>query len=339
MTSSPTCNRRSPDAQVVARMTAASPLPQLPDIRAAAARIAPHVLRTPVLTGRGHLDELVGAQLFFKCENFQRVGAFKFRGAMNAVLSLTGAELKNGVATHSSGNHAAAIALAAQLMGISAIVVMPSGSSAVKVEAVRGYGAEVRFCANNQAARAAALEQVVRDSGATFIHPYDDWRVICGQGTAALELHEEIPGLNLLLVPVGGGGLLSGSAITTKALAPATRMVAAEPAGADDAFLSLQSGRIVPSIDPKTIADGLRTALGVRNFRVIQEHVDAIVTVSEAAIVEAMRLLWSRLKIVVEPSAAVPFAALLEHKVDVSGARVGIILSGGNVDLDALPWR
>ena len=313
-------------------------MPDIKDVRAAAQRVAPFIVRTPVLAGRGRLDDLVGAQLFFKCENFQRVGAFKFRGAMNAVLSLSDPELANGIATHSSGNHAAAVALAAKLKDARATVVMPEGSSAVKVEAVRGYGADVRFCKNSQQAREAALAQVVRDSGASFIHPYDDWRVICGQGTAALEFLAEVPQLDLLLTPVGGGGLLSGSAITTKAVSPHTRVIAVEPAGADDAFLSLQSGRIVPSIDPKTIADGLRTSLGVRNFEVIQEHVDGIVTVSETAIVEAMRLLWTRLKVIVEPSAAVPLAALLEHKLDVDGLRVGIILSGGNVDLDALPW-
>ena len=314
-------------------------IPELSDIRAAAARIAPYAIRTPVLTGRGRVDEVAGATLFFKCENFQRVGAFKFRGAMNAVLSLSDAELGNGVATHSSGNHAAALALAARLRNTHATVVMPEGSAPVKIEAVRSYGADVRFCANNQAAREAALAHVVRATGATFIHPYDNWRVICGQGTAALELFEDVANLDVVLAPVGGGGLLSGCAIATKALSPTTRMVGAEPTGADDAFLSLQSGRIVPSIDPQTIADGLRTALGVRNFAVMQRHVDAIVTVSETAIVAAMRLLWSRLKIVVEPSAAVPLAAILEHRLDVTGARVGIILSGGNVDLDALPWR
>ena len=320
-------------------MDDATNIPSLSDIRAAAERIKLHAIRTPILTGRGRLDEIVGAQLFFKCENMQRVGAFKFRGAMNAVLSLSSEELRKGVATHSSGNHAAAVALAAQIAGTHATVVMPEGSSAVKIEAVGSYGADVRFCANTQQAREAALAQVVRDTGAHFIHPYDDWRVICGQGTAALELLADTPHLDMLLTPVGGGGLLSGSAIVTKALSPTTRIIAAEPSGADDAFLSLQSGRIVPSIDPKTIADGLRTSLGVRNFAVIQECVDGIVTVSEAAIVAAMRLLWSRLKMVVEPSAAVPLAALLEHKLDVQGLRVGIILSGGNIDLDALPWR
>ena len=320
-------------------MDDATNIPSLSDIRAAAERIKLHAIRTPLLTGRGRLDEIVGAQLFFKCENMQRVGAFKFRGAMNAVLSLSSEELRKGVATHSSGNHAAAVALAAQIAGTHATVVMPEGSSAVKIEAVGSYGADVRFCANTQQAREAALAQVVRETGAHFIHPYDDWRVICGQGTAALELLADTPHLDMLLTPVGGGGLLSGSAIATKALSPTTRIIAAEPSGADDAFLSLQSGRIVPSIDPKTIADGLRTSLGVRNFAVIQECVDGIVTVSEAAIVAAMRLLWSRLKMVVEPSAAVPLAALLEHKLSVQGLRVGIILSGGNIDLDALPWR
>jgi threonine dehydratase len=313
-------------------------MPTLTDLRAAAARIAPHARRTPVLGGRGGLDELAGATLFFKCENFQRCGAFKFRGALNAVLSLPTEQLTAGVATHSSGNHAAALALAARLRGIPAHVVMPENSAAVKRQAVIAYGAQVRYCAPTLAAREAALAETVRETGAYFVPPYDDWRIIAGAGTAAVELLEEIPMLDMLLTPIGGGGLAAGSAIAAKALDPSIRVIAVEPAGADDASRSWRAGRLLPQLNPATIADGLRTSLGERNFQVLQRCVDAVVTVSEEGIVQAMRLLWQRLKIVVEPSAAVPYAALLEGSIAAAGKRIGIILSGGNVDLDALPW-
>ena len=324
-------------------------LQTLADIEAAAVRIRGHALRTPVLSGRGGLDSMIGATLFFKCENLQRVGAFKFRGAMNAVQQLAPAQLARGVATHSSGNHAAALALAARIRQIPAYVVMPEGSARPKIDAVRAYGAQVTFCANSQQAREAALEEVVTRTGASFVHPYDDWRVVCGAGTAALELFAEVGQLDMLLTPVGGGGLASGSALVSKLRAtpgsdgvpgvPPTRFIAVEPENADDAARSMATGVLQPQRAPNTIADGLRTALSMRTFSVLRAHADAIVTVSEASIIEAMRLLWSRLNIVVEPSAAVPFAALLERKVQVAGERVGIILSGGNVDLDALPWR
>jgi len=311
--------------------------PILADVQAAAARIKPYAHRTPVLTCAS-LNRLVGAELWCKCENFQKVGAFKFRGACNAVFSLSEPEAQHGVATHSSGNHAAAVALAAQVRGIKAHIVMPDSAPAVKKAAVAGYGGTIVYCAPTLAAREATLERVVHETGATFIHPYNDARVIAGQGTAALELLADVPDLDVIMAPVGGGGLLSGTAIVTTALAPATQVIAAEPEAADDAYRSLQAGRIVPALDPRTIADGLRTSLGELTFAIIQRHVQQIVTVSEAAISSAMRHVWERMKIVIEPSAAVPIAALLERKIDLTGKRIGVILSGGNVDLDTLPW-
>jgi threonine dehydratase len=311
--------------------------PTLADIERAAERIRPYAHRTPVLTCAS-LNERTGAELFFKCENFQKVGAFKFRGATNAVFSLSGEEVVSGVATHSSGNHAQALALAARLRGVPAHIVMPENSPRVKVEAVRGYAGRILFCRPTQAEREKALREVVRDTGATFIHPYDDPRVIAGQATAARELLADIGGLDLLLAPVGGGGLASGTALAARYLSPATRVVAAEPAGADDARRSLQAGRIIPSLDPRTVADGLRTSLGELTFPILRALLAEVVTVSEEAIIAAMRLVWERMKILIEPSAAVPVAALLEGALPVRGLRVGVILSGGNLDLDALPW-
>jgi len=311
--------------------------PDLADIREAVARIAPHAHRTPVLTSRT-LDGRFGASLFFKCENLQRVGAFKFRGAANAVFSLSDAEAARGVATHSSGNHAQALALAARLRGISAHIVMPENSPAVKVEAVRGYGGHVVFCEATQAAREEALAAVVADTGACFVHPYDDPRVVAGQATCALELLEQAGPLDAILVPIGGGGLASGTLLACGFTSPATTVYAVEPKGADDAFRSVRDGRIHPSTDPRTIADGLRTSLGELTFPIVKALVREIVTVEEESIVAAMRLVWERMKLVVEPSAAVPLAALLEGKVPVTDRRVGIVLSGGNVDLGSLPW-
>ena len=311
--------------------------PTLLDVQAAAARIKPYAHRTPVLTCTS-LDHLVGAQLFCKCENFQKVGAFKFRGACNAVFSLSDEEARPGVATHSSGNHAAAVALAARLRGIQAHIVMPDNAPAVKKAAVAGYGGTIVYCAPTLAARESTLERVVQETGATFIHPYNDARVIAGQGTAALELLTDVSDLDVIMAPVGGGGLLSGTAIVTAALSPSTQVIAAEPEAADDAYRSLQAGKILPALDPRTIADGLRTALGELTFAVIQQHVQQIVTVSEEAIIQAMRHVWERMKILIEPSAAVPIAVLLEKKIALTGKRVGVILSGGNTDLDRLPW-
>jgi threonine dehydratase len=312
--------------------------PTLTDICQAAERIRPYAHRTPVLTCAS-LDQQVGAQVFLKCENLQKVGAFKFRGACNAVFSLTDEEAARGVATHSSGNHAQALALAARLRGVPAYIVMPENAPAVKKAAVAGYGGQITFCEPTLAAREATTEQIVKETGATVIHPYNDVRVIAGQGTAALELLEKIPDLDVVIAPVGGGGLLSGTALAVKGLAPHVRVIAAEPEMADDACRSLQAGHILPSENPQTVADGLLTSLGELTFPIIQQHVEQIVTVSEAGIMTAMKFIWERAKILIEPSAAVPIALLWERKIDLGGLRVGVILSGGNVDLDRLPWQ
>jgi threonine dehydratase len=313
------------------------PLPTIDDIRQAAARIKPYAHRTPVLTCTS-LDHMANAQLFFKCENFQKVGAFKFRGACNTVFSLSNTEAERGVATHSSGNHGAALALAAQLRHIPAHIVMPHNAPQVKREAIAGYGAHIIECEATQADREATLKRVVDATGAVFVPPYNDARVIAGQGTTALELHADVPDLDIVLTPIGGGGLTSGIALAMAALSPRTRVVAVEPAGADDAYRSLASGVLQPSLNPQTIADGLRTSLGELTFAIVQQHVERIVTVSEDAIVRAMRHVWERMKIVIEPSSAVPVAAVLDKQIEVSGLRVGIVLSGGNVDLAGLPF-
>ncbi len=294
--------------------------------------------RTPVLTSQT-LDRLTGGELHFKCESFQRVGAFKYRGALNAVSSLSVAALERGVTTHSSGNHAQALALAAKTVGTRATIVMPRTAPRVKLAAVRGYGAEVVLCEPTLEARERETERVIAETGAELVHPYDDLAIIAGQATAAKELIEDAGELDLVLAPVGGGGLVSGTALAAHHFSPGTAVVAVEPAGADDARRSLAAGRILPSVAPRTIADGLLTSLGELTFAVIRALVRDIVTVDDDAIVGAMRLLWERMKIVVEPSAAVPLAALLAGEIDVAGKRVGIILSGGNVDLDRLPWQ
>lgn len=311
--------------------------PNLEDIRAAAARIARFVHRTPVLTCTT-LDRISGAKLYFKCENLQQVGAFKMRGAANAVAQLDRDAAARGVATHSSGNHGAALALAARVMGLRACVVMPANAPEIKKLAVAGYGAEITFCAPTMSARDTTLEQVVARTGATVIHPYNDDRIIAGQGTTALELLEDIDDLDVLVAPVGGGGLMSGCAIAATTLRPAIRIVGVEPAGADDAVRSRAAGTLTLVERPASIADGLLAPLGPKTFAVIQRLVHDIVTASDTEIVAAMRLIWERMKIVVEPSAAVPLAAILAGRIDVRGRRCGIILSGGNVDLDRLPW-
>ena len=312
--------------------------PTLADIRLAAERIQPYIHRTPVMTCAS-LDQLTGAQIFLKCENLQKVGAFKFRGACNAVFSLSENEASRGVATHSSGNHAQALALAARLRGIPAYIVMPKNAAQVKKEAVAGYGGQITYCEPTLESREASLKKIVAETGATFIHPYNDERVIAGQGTAALELLDDVSDLEVIMAPVGGGGLLSGTALAAHGLFPEMRVIAAEPEMADDACRSLKAGKIMPSLNPKTIADGLLTSLGTLTFPIIQEHVEQIITVSEEAIIEAMRFVWERAKMIIEPSAAVPVGALVEKKVDFSGLRIGIILSGGNVDLGRLPWQ
>lgn len=311
--------------------------PNLDAIREAAMRIHPYAHRTPVLTCAS-LDRMLNAELYFKCENFQKVGAFKFRGACNTVFCLSNEEASRGVATHSSGNHAAALSLAAQLRGIEALIVMPNNAPQVKKAAVAAYGGKITWCEPTLEAREATLSKVVAETGATFVHAYNDRRVVAGQGTAALELLEDAPALDVVTAPVGGGGLLSGTALAVSGLSPGTLVIGAEPEGADDAYRSLQQGRIIPSVNPKTIADGLLTSLGDTTFPIIRSHVDQIVTVSEEAIIAGMRHVWERMKIVIEPSAALPVGALLEKKVDLTGKRIGVILSGGNVDLDKLPW-
>ena len=311
--------------------------PTIKDVREAAKRIRPFVHRTPILTC-GTVNEMCDAEIFFKCENFQKVGAFKIRGATNAVFSLNREEATKGVATHSSGNHAAALALAARWRGTRAYVVMPENAPQVKKDAVAHYGAEIIFCKPTLEAREEALAKVVHRTGAAFVHPYNDHRVISGQGTAALELCEEITKLDIVMAPVGGGGLLSGTAIAVGALSPKTHVVAAEPEKADDAFRSLRAGKIIPANNPRTIADGLRTSLGDLTFPIIKRRVKDIVTVSEEGIAVAMRTIWERMKIIVEPSAAVPLGVLLARRPEFLGKRIGVILSGGNVDLAHLPW-
>jgi threonine dehydratase len=311
--------------------------PTLIEVRQAADRIKPYAHRTPVLTCSS-INRMLDVQIFFKCENFQKVGAFKFRGACNTIFSLSESEAAHGVATHSSGNHAAAVALAARMRGIKAFIVMPKTAPQVKKAAVAEYGGEIVFCEPTLESREKTLAKVLEEAGATVVHPYNDHRVIAGQGTAALELLEEAPELDIVMTPVGGGGLLSGTSITVSELSPATLIMAAEPEGADDAYRSLQENRIVPSINPKTIADGLLTSLGDLTFPIIKQHVHQIVTVSDKAIVAAMRMVWERMKIIIEPSAAVTVAALLEGKVHLAKRRVGVILTGGNLDLERLPW-
>ncbi len=312
--------------------------PTFEDILAAAERIRPYIHRTPVLTSAS-LNDKVGARVYLKCENLQKVGAFKFRGASNAVFSLSDEEAARGVATHSSGNHAQALALAARLRGIPAYIVMPSNAPTIKKAAVAGYGGRITFCEPTLEAREATLERVQKESGAVVVHPYNNERVIAGQGTAALELLEDIPDLEVILAPVGGGGLLSGTALAARGKQPGIRVIGAEPEMADDAYRSLQAGQILPSIKPRTIADGLLTSLGTLTFPIIREQVEQIVTVSEAGIIEAMRFVWERAKIIIEPSAAVAVGVLWEHKIDLTGKKVGVILSGGNLDLDLLPWQ
>ncbi len=326
------------EGHLVAAGADPSALPDIDAIRAAHARIGPHVLRTPVMTCAA-LDAEVGAQLYFKCENFQKVGAFKARGACNAVFSLSDEEAARGVYTHSSGNHGAALAYAAQRRGIPAYVVMPENAAKVKLANVARFGAIIRLCAPTQAAREQACAEVGRETGGTLVHPYDDVRVIAGQGTAALELLEAQPDLDIVVAPIGGGGLISGTAIAASAMHPGLAIFGAEPAGADDAARSFASGKVEPLPHPDTIADGLRATLSIRTLSAIRRHVSAVGLASEAGIVRAMRITWERMKIVIEPSSAVPLACLLEGTLSGKGRRIGIIVSGGNVDLDRLPWQ
>jgi threonine dehydratase len=306
-------------------------------IQEARERIAGKVGVTPVLTSTT-LDAQAGARLYFKCENFQKCGAFKARGATNAVFALSESQARRGVATHSSGNHAAALAHAARLRGVPAYIVMPENTVQTKRAAVHRYGGEITYCESTLAAREHAARQLIAATGAILVHPYDDLAVMAGQATVAVELLTQVPDLDLILAPVGGGGLLSGTAVAAKTLKPAIRVIGVEPAGADDAARSFRAGRILPSLTPETIADGLRGALGERPFAEIRRRVDDITTVSDEAIVSAMRQLWEVMKIIVEPSGAVPYAALLADRPELRGLRIGLILSGGNLDLERLPW-
>ncbi|MCY4548845.1 MAG: pyridoxal-phosphate dependent enzyme [Defluviicoccus sp.] len=312
-------------------------IPTYDDLLAAHERIAPHVHRTPVLTSNS-LDRLAGAELFFKCENFQRAGAFKARGASNAVFGLSDAEAGRGVATHSSGNHAQALAYAARRRGIPCHVVMPDDAVAAKKQAVAGYGGRIVECAPSYPAREAALAGVLGETGAAFVHPYDDPRVIAGQATCARELAEQTGGLDAAIAPIGGGGMVSGTCLALSALAPDMAVYAAEPEQADDAARSLAAGRIVVDEAPQTIADGLKAPLGELTWHFVSNGVADILTVSETEIVEAMKLMWSRLKTVVEPSSAVPLAAILKNRPIFAGRRIGVVVTGGNVDPDRLPW-
>ncbi|HEX6191751.1 MAG TPA: pyridoxal-phosphate dependent enzyme [Chitinophagaceae bacterium] len=294
-------------------------------------RIRPYIHRTPVLTS-SYLDELTGCKLFFKCENFQKIGAFKARGAMNAILTLTKDELQKGVATHSSGNHAQALARAAKVMGVPSYIVMPRTAPAIKKAGVQGYGGKIFECEPTLAARESTLAEVVAETGAIEIHPFDNYRIIEGQATAAKELFEEINDLDIIIPPVGGGGLLSGTALATSFFSPRTTVMAGEPEGADDAARSMQSGKIEPS-QANSIADGLLTHLGEKTFPIIRDHVKEVITVSDQEIKDALRLVWERMKIIVEPSGVVPLAAILKRSKDFKGKKIGIIFSGGNVDL------
>ncbi len=313
-------------------------LPTFNDVQQAHDRIRTFVHLTPVLSSSG-INEIVNASVVFKCENFQKVGAFKYRGATNAVFCLSDEEAARGVATHSSGNHAAALALAASKRGIPCNVVMPRTAPVPKIEAVRHYGAMITFCEPTLESRESTLQAIIDRSGAVMIHPYDNFNVICGQGTAAKELLEEIPDLDMVLAPVGGGGLLSGTALSAKSIKEQIRVIGCEPANADDAYRSLQSGVIQPSVSPATIADGLLTSLSELTFTMVRKYVDEIYTVSEEAIIEAMQLIWKRMKIIVEPSSAVPLAVILQNKPVFKNKQIGVIISGGNVDLTRLPFR
>ena len=312
-------------------------VPTITDVQAAYERVKKYVHRTPVLTSSS-VNSIVGTSLFLKCENFQKVGAFKFRGAYNAIAQLSNEEAKYGVATHSSGNHAAALALAASIRNIPSYIVMPDNAPAIKRKAVAGYGAKITFCKPTQKDREETLAEIQKQTGATFIHPYNNINVICGQGTASLELLNDYPDLEIVIAPVGGGGLLSGTATYVKGYNSDITVYGAEPANADDAFRSLRDKTIYPSVSPKTIADGLLTSLCDLTYSILSVKCDRIFTVSEESIIRAMRMVWERMKIIIEPSSAVPIAVIMDYPDFFKGKKVGVIISGGNVDLDKLPF-
>jgi threonine dehydratase len=312
-------------------------LPSLSDVTEAHSRIKPFIHRTPVLSS-SLLNELFGCEIFFKCENFQKAGAFKFRGATNAVLNLTPDEKKKGVVTHSSGNHAAALALAARMNGVKANIVMPETAPVVKKNAVAAYGGLITFCKPTLEAREETTRRIMEKTGAVLVHPYDNFNVICGQGTAALELLEDKPDLEIVVAPVGGGGLLSGTSTSVKGTNGNILMIAAEPLNANDAYKSFTTGTLVPSVNPKTIADGLLTSLSDLTFAIVRKNVDRIFTASEESIIECMLLVWERMKIIIEPSSAVVLAIIKENQEFFRGKKAGLIISGGNVDFRKLPF-
>ena len=311
-------------------------IPTFEDVLEAHERIAPYIHLTPVMTS-SYLNQLTGAEIFFKCENLQKVGAFKARGASNAVFGLADDKAAKGVATHSSGNHAGALSFAAALRGINATVVMPHNAPAAKKAAVQSYGGKIIECEPTQAAREANLERVIADTGADAVHPYDDARVIAGQATCALELHQEVDKLDAVVAPIGGGGLISGTCLTLSTLAPAIRVYAAEPANADDAWRSLKAGKIVEQDAQQSVADGLKTNLKPRTWHFVSRHVSDILLASETEILDAMYLTWERMKIIIEPSSAVPLAVILKHRDLFRGQRIGVIITGGNVDIKNCP--
>jgi threonine dehydratase len=312
-------------------------LPELSDIQSAHSRIKPYIHQTPVLSSK-QLNSIFGCEMFFKCENFQKVGAFKFRGATNAILSLTDEERNKGVVTHSSGNHAAALALAARMNGVKAKIVMPDNAPIVKKEAVAGYGAEIIFCKPTLQSREENTRTIIEKTGATLIHPYDNFNVICGQGTAALELLTEINSLEMVIAPIGGGGLMSGTSTCVKGIDKAIQVIGAEPLNANDAYKSFTSGILTPSVNPITIADGLLTSLSELTFSIIRKNVDEIITVKEESIIESMLLVWQRMKIIIEPSSATVLAVIKENPGLFVGKKIGLIISGGNVDFRKLPF-
>ena len=313
-------------------------IPNLGDMVAARERISPYVHRTPVLTSR-MLNELTGAELFFKCENLQKAGAFKARGASNAVFLLTDEQAARGVATHSSGNHGTCLSYAAGRRGIPCTVVMPRTAPQAKKDAVIGYGGRVVECEPSTTSREAVFAEVVAETGAEFVHPYNDWRVIAGQATCSAELIEQVEGLDAVVAPIGGGGMISGTCLTLSNLAPSVKIYAAEPLNADDAARSFRAGRIIADDAPNTVADGLKVPLKELTWHFVRNHVTDILTATEDEIVEAMKLIWKRMKIVMEPSSAVPLATIIKNPDLFAGKRVGLILTGGNVDLDKLPWN
>ena len=312
-------------------------LPELYDIQSAHSRIRPFIHYTPVLTSL-QLNKIFDCELYFKCENLQKVGAFKFRGATNAVLLLSDTEKKRGVVTHSSGNHAAALALAAGMNGVKANIVMPENAPVVKKNAVAGYGAEITFCKPTLQAREETTRMIMEKTGAALVHPYDNFNVICGQGTAALELLADKPDLDFVIAPVGGGGLMSGTSTCVKGLNSKIRVIGAEPLNANDAFISFTTGKLVHSVNPVTVADGLLTSLSELTFSIIMKNADQILTASEESIVECMLLVWERMKIIIEPSSATVLAVIKENPDIFRGKKAGLIISGGNVDFRKLPF-